>query len=274
MIKDVITYLNAKIETLGFFNTVLCLCERIEREDKVYPAQYTSSGEYKRINLDSEGSLCYWRKNGDVSISEEENSGGVGVQYRTTAPLKFIGYIKKEPGKDDQYFSDNIISGIIGNLTINNSALKTALKAKMVRVSSTRYSTDSRLVGREEYDNIDFEVKYTHAYFSIDFELVFVTATQCYTDICGDLPINFGYVTIKDSDGNILEEVKCGSEYTCDSGGTATVENSNASYSDTVESGETLVIPDTTVNVYIDGELNQTVSLVTLDPSEQINISI
>ncbi len=183
MISDVITYLNAKLTTLGFFNNVICLAERIEREGRVYPALYASGGNYVEINLDNSGSTCYWRKNGNVSVNEEDNVSGIGVQYRTNIPLKFVGFIPKTYA-DNQYFADNIIAEIIGNLTTSNSALKQALKAKVARVTATSYNTDGRLVGLEEYDNINFEPNYTHAYFSIDFNIIFVTNNQCYNTIC------------------------------------------------------------------------------------------
>ena len=195
MISDVITYLNAKLEVLGYFNNIICLAERIEREGKVYPALYASNGEYAEINLDVNGSVCYWRKSGDVTVSEEDNSSGIGVQYKTIVPLKFVGFLKKETS-DYQYFADNLIAGIIGNLTVNNSALKAALKAKTVRVTVSKYTTDRLTVGKEEYDNINFEALYTHAYFSIDFVLTFVTNTQCYTDICDNLPFTFSFPAV------------------------------------------------------------------------------
>lgn len=249
MLKDSITYWNSKLSNRGFFNTVICLAERIEREGKVYPAQYAGGGEYKAINLDSDGSTCYWRKNGDVSISEEPNSGGIGVQYRTSVPLKFVGFIPKTYA-DDQYFADNVVSEIIGIVTTTNSALKSAFKAKSVRLTATKYVTDGRIVGQEEYDNISFEPEYTKAYFSIDFDLVFVTASQCYTEICSDFPIN-GYVTILDGDGNEIARVNCGGSYVCEgSGGDC--------------SGD--------YEIYVDGVLNQNGSSSDLT-TETFNIS-
>lgn len=181
--KNIITYLNEKIALLGYFNNVICLAERIEREGRIYPAQYTTAGNYMEINLDQFGSTCYWRKNGEVTISEEDNTGGVGVQYRTSIPLRFIGFIPKTYA-DDQYFADTIIGEVIGTLTTDNSALKSMVKAKIARVTATKYNTDGRLVGLDEYDNINFEPSYTNAYFSIDFDLIFVTNNQCYNTIC------------------------------------------------------------------------------------------
>jgi hypothetical protein len=79
--------------------------------------------------------------------------------------------------------------------------------------------------------------------------------------------------TLTDEDGNYLldEDGNCisGEGAVCLD---ATVENSDASYSVTVESGGTLVLPDTTVNIYVNNVLDQTVNLVTLK-DETINIS-
>lgn len=216
MIKDVINYLNAKIDALGYFNNILCLAEKIEREGRVYPAIYNGMNEYNEINLDQEGSICYWRKNGDVSISTQENSTmACPIQYQTSVPLKLVCFIPKDNYTNDQYFADNLCSEIIGYLTTNNAALKIVLKAKKATVIANKYVTDARSVGNEEYDNINFEARYTHAYFSIDYDLVFITNDQCYIDICNNLPVDFGYVTI--TDGEDIIKIKCGNTYTCNS---------------------------------------------------------
>lgn len=275
MIKDCITYLNAKLDSLGYFNDIICLAEKIEREGRFYPAIYVGN-EYKEINLDVNGSVCYWRKSGDVNITEQENiTLSKNIQYEMNVPLKLICFLEKGVYANDQYFADNLASEIMSYLTTNNSALKIATKAKKVSVVATSYKTDSREVGSEEYNNIDFEARYTHAYFSIDFELKIVTNNQCYADICADVPVNFGYVSIYDGSGTLLEKVACGGTYICSGGdcADATVENSDATYSSAVASGATLVLPDTTFNVYIDGSLNQSSTFVTLG-NETINISL
>jgi len=273
VLSNVITYLNTKITNLGYFNNVICLAERIEREGRIYPAQYASNGEYAEINLDSLGSCCYWRKNGDVTVSEESNTGGIGVQYRTNIPLKFVGFLKKTYA-DDQYLSDNLISEIISVVTTSNSALKAGLKAKIVRVVADTYSTDRISVGQAEYDNISFEANYQYAYFSIDFNLTFVTNNQCYTDVCNDLPIN-GYVIIYDGSGDEIARVNCGGSYVCTGGGTcadATVRNSDSSYSTTVASGGTLVLSDESFDVYMDSVLLSSFTYIPLS-GDDINIT-
>lgn len=220
MVKDIITYLNAKINNVGYFNTIYCLAEKIKRGEEIYPAIYIGNNEYKDIVLDDTGAnTSYWRKNGDVTISDQTNqTTAIGVEYLMTIPLKLVCFIKKENNStNDQYFADNISASLIANLTTNTSALKTAMKAKKVSIIANKYSTDSRSVAAEEFDNISYEPSYNYSLFSIDFDITIITNNQCYSDLCSDLPIDFGYVTILDGDGNIIEKVLCGGEYICGS---------------------------------------------------------
>jgi hypothetical protein len=53
----------------------------------------------------------------------------------------------------------------------------------------------------------------------------------------------------------------------------ADVENTDLTYTATVASGATLVLPDTTYNVYVNGVLDTTFSEPTLTPTLNINIT-
>jgi hypothetical protein len=77
-------------------------------------------------------------------------------------------------------------------------------------------------------------------------------------------------VTVTDGDETI--QVLAGGTYTCE-GGTASVVVSNSNDTYSVTTDENLELPNTTVNVYVDGALNQTGSIVTLDPNQVINIT-
>ncbi len=77
-------------------------------------------------------------------------------------------------------------------------------------------------------------------------------------------------VTVTDGDETI--QVLAGGTYTCEGGSASVVvSNSNDSYS--VTTSTNLELPNTTVNVYVNGTLNSTGTIVTLDPNETINIS-
>lgn len=78
-------------------------------------------------------------------------------------------------------------------------------------------------------------------------------------------------VTVTDGDETI--QVLAGGTYTCEGGSAElNVSNSNGSYD--VDITEDLVLPNTTVNVYVNGVLNSTGTIVTLDPNQVINISV
>ena len=260
MIQDTITYLNTRLESLGYFNEILGLAERIEKATLVYPAIY-SNGEYNQINLDSAGSLSYWRKNGDLSYSEQPSTTKIGQEYIATLPLRFVGFMFKEDSLDDPYFAYNVAQTVIGTLTNNSVALKQSLKALRVNVSATKTSLDGRLLALEEYEKIDFEPRYNWAYLSIDFKVEIVTNQNCFDTLCNTIPTEFhcGVVRILNEAGELITEVDCGDSYTvtetCED---ATVHNSDDTYEVTVASGGDLELEDITFNVYVNGVFNQT----------------
>jgi hypothetical protein len=53
----------------------------------------------------------------------------------------------------------------------------------------------------------------------------------------------------------------------------ATVENSDSSYTNTVASGGTLVLPDTTVEIFLDGASQGTSTFPTLEPTTNVNLT-
>lgn len=184
MLEILINYFNGKLTTSGYFNSVLCLAEIIEREKTTYPAIYINS-EYKRIELDPKGSVCYWRKSGDVSFSQQENTSKVGViEYTTNVPLRLVCFIKKDLANNNSYFADNVVEKLKSTLSTNTAVLNSILKAKKTLIVATKYKTNGREVAIEEYSGIDYEPRYTHAYFSVDFEVKIVSNQNCFNDIC------------------------------------------------------------------------------------------
>jgi hypothetical protein len=80
-------------------------------------------------------------------------------------------------------------------------------------------------------------------------------------------------ITVTDSDGTIynvpaITDVVCTFNPPCED---ATVTNSDESYFQTVASGDTLILPDTTYNVFVNGVLQNSIEVPTLK-DETINI--
>jgi hypothetical protein len=87
-----------------------------------------------------------------------------------------------------------------------------------------------------------------------------------------DTGFTSGCPNVTVTDGSETIQVLAGGTYTCEGGSASVVvSNSNDTYSVTTD--ENLELPNTTVNVYVDGILNQTGSIVTLDPNQTINIT-
>jgi hypothetical protein len=73
------------------------------------------------------------------------------------------------------------------------------------------------------------------------------------------------------TDGDEVVQVGSGQNYTCSSsGGSITVTNTNGTYNET--SSVDFELPDTTLEIYVDGELEETITFVTLDPDAVITI--
>jgi len=94
----------------------------------------------------------------------------------------------------------------------------------------------------------------------------------------GDTGAGCPVVLIYDEDGNVIDTIEAGGSYVCNTGGggvclDANVTNSNSTYSNTVASGGTLILADTTYSIYVNGVLNATTTLPTLDNSQNINIT-
>jgi hypothetical protein len=102
---------------------------------------------------------------------------------------------------------------------------------------------------------------------AMSFDVIMMSEmTVCDTGFVSGCP----NVTVTDGDETI--QILAGGTYTCE-GGTASVVVSNSNDTYSVTTDEDLELPNTTVNIYVDGILNQTGTIVTLDPNSIINIT-
>lgn len=258
MIESIITYLNLKLSDSGYINDVLTLAKRIERETIVYPAIYTSN-EYSQINLDSQGSLSYWRLNNDIVYSEQPSTTTIGLEYLTSIPLRLVVFAKKDSSLNNAYFEERLVIDLTKRLTTDTAYIKNILQAKKVLISAKKTNIDGRILAQEEYDKVDFEPRYDWAYISIDFEVSVITNQNCFIDLCDNSPsLHCGVVRIVDENGTLITTVDCGDTYVCSTaGGTADVTNSDDTFNATVDCGSTLTLEDTDYTIYVNGVLNQ-----------------
>lgn len=88
-----------------------------------------------------------------------------------------------------------------------------------------------------------------------------------------DTGFTSGCPNVTVTDGASSVQVLAGGTYTC-VGAPASVVVSNSNDSYLVTTSTNLELPNTTVNVYVNGSLNSTGTIVTLDPNQVINISV
>lgn len=166
------------------------------------------------------------------------------------------------------YFPFNIHS-ILKNIAFKSNSLtvttygkydKKSYEQKSIVKDSNGYSPNYQYVYKKFFNvEVDFLDKYSDLGSRIN---------------CDESGQNCEPVTIVNTSGDTITTVPSGGTYVEGSGGAcanATVSNSNDSYTQSVASGGSLELPDTTVNIYISGSLISTTTIVTLD-SETINL--
>lgn len=188
MIKATITYINGKLDPLNYFEKLYGLCEIIVKGDKTFPAEYKSKGEYKQISdFDKYNGVCYIRKNGDVSISDETNTlQACGILSNVNIPLKLVIIIpRKKLDCDDNYSEDVIAQTIIRALITRSPDFKVALNARQASINIDSYSTDSIAVMEGEYSNFGKkDINYKFAYLSLDISVTALVTHDCLTQDC------------------------------------------------------------------------------------------
>jgi len=146
---------------------------------------------------------------------------------------------------------DSVIRGEIDELERHSDLVQIAEDI----IAQLRHPAYKWRINRDTLFNLDLLVEYSPK------NLAGVTFTVSVEVAKGDDRCNIPFVTPPYPNEG-------GGTTTCAS---ATVKNSNNTYTVTVASGGTLTLPDTTYNVYVDNVLENTVTVATLD-NETINI--
>lgn len=184
ILESSITTLNTAIEALNYFEKQHVLVDRVRNQEKIYPAEYCTDGEYQEINFDNFDGVSYWRKTGVVTIGEGATDIACNDVVQFTYPIRLVGAIKKEKlSKDDAYSEERIIQTIIGTVTGSNGVIKGLVKAKSVFIRPTSHDDDALRILQTEYSELD-NINYNLAYFRIDFDLVILIRENCIQKEC------------------------------------------------------------------------------------------
>jgi hypothetical protein len=166
------------------------------------------------------------------------------------------------------YYPDWVHSLLKNYAFVSNSLIVTTYNKldkhryahKAIVKDSTGYAPDYTHLNKKWYKvEVDFKDKYDDTGFRKN---------------CAPSGINCEPVNILNEDGETVDTVPAGGDYVIPaSGSPATVSNSDNTFSENVSCGSSLELEDYTINVYVNGALNQTAtspSMVDLT----INISV
>lgn len=278
MIKTIIEYNNAKLQLLGYINKVFGLTQRVVKQseagDKVYPAEYCGNGNFTNVtDFDFAQGLSYWKKTGNVRVSESSQESMIGAKRMVvfTYPMQLIISVPKSKlSNDDAYSSDRIANSIAKNLNDNNSALKSQISARKVEINMTDYNDRIEDIFREEMSGTDLKYDYNFDLVAIDFDIIVELNQSCLEDECNYYGMTLceilnKLVNAQNRRDCILPEFDFADD----------LDFNSLSAQQIVDLMVQLDCDDCagTINVYLDGALNQTIVSSDLD-AEVVNISL
>lgn len=189
MIKEAIQHIELILEQMNLFEKVYSQVELVINSDKkVIPAVYIGNGKYKQVEYSANNGTIYVRKNGNVSFNEIEVIGIPACEVATQVriPLRVVAFKNKNRLPIDcSYTEDLLAETIIHHLSTNNKGLKKSANALQASIQITGIDTNSSSVWNDETDNVEqIDVNYTIACVAIEFDVVLLTNTNCFNNMC------------------------------------------------------------------------------------------
>lgn len=261
MISGIISYINTRLETLGYFTKLHTLCEIVTKKsddgESSFPAEYCTNGEYKSIDIDFHKGILYHRLASNITQDElEEKLGGCDQELQRTFPMRLVFVAPKNAlNQNDNFIDLKILDNIRASITAANvKSIATALKLSNVEIRANEWTYNRDEILSDEYSEIEIDVPFDSILGRIDYDIILTGAASCfeYWDCDGDTTeISFcSPVKIYNSGGDVVATIDSGGFYTlappsaCDA---ASISNSDSSYNATVASGGALIIPDETI---------------------------
>lgn len=264
MLKVVITYLNLNLGLLNYFDLTRCLCElKVDSEGKTSPKEYISNGNWDNIDFDAKDGVSYWRLRDEIATIPIESIYKAGKRVEVTIPLKLVFSVpRRKLTEDDAYSFDRIRQTISKQFNIDDGDLKNTLGCEKVEISSPTANGDAKDVWDAETENTGtHEPNYNVVFGSVDIDVKLIYKGSCLPteceDVDSDILHSFDFCSAAVRDRLTDAQVTCLEDALCGVCAGVTVENSDSSYSTTVASGGTLIIPDTAISANGDLVINQ-----------------
>lgn len=187
MINNVIDILKTRLALSGLVSQSYGLCELVtDAKGQTSPKEYCGSDQWNEVSdYGNYSGVSYWRKSGDISMSESTGNVACDRFIDFTIPLYLVIAVRKSVLNDDQYTPDAIATTIIRDLIGNSSVLKSAVGARRAAVSVTGYDTDAESVMAREYNAVDAaRIRTDYAHISLNVSVAISIKSDCIPNDC------------------------------------------------------------------------------------------
>lgn len=224
MLEALLTYLNNQIKAVHPDWEVLGLADAIPKGEITVPA-VLCNGEHQAINLDAAKGTSWWVRRREDAIETIDGSRFAKAEdfERRTYYLRLYAYAQK--GYQERTGStgaDALARNLMPSLRLNSPrTLRVQLSISGIEGKTGAVYTDAQALYAEQFKGATAKnLDYTSPFFSLDYTLQIEGPVSCFAASCD--------ISIPDA-------------------GEATVQNSDGTYSQSVEAGDTLNLPDITV---------------------------
>lgn len=187
MINNVIDILKTRLSLSGLVSQSYGLCELVtDAKGQTSPKEYCGSDQWNDISdYGNYAGVSYWRKSGDITMSESTGNVACDRFIDFTIPLYLVLVIRKSVMNDNQYTPDSIATTIIRDLIGNSATLKSAVGARRASVSVTGYDTDAESVMAREYNAVDAaRIRTDYAHISLNVSVTISIKSDCIPNDC------------------------------------------------------------------------------------------
>lgn len=188
MLNHIITYLNTRLATTGYFTRMYEFVELKPQKDQPVAPMYYCNGEYKDVsNFDEEQGTSYIRLRSQIIITERTNTHVSGeTLLNVSYPLRVVGVVKNKHLSDNTAFrSASLVQDIAMALTDTLAIqLNASLKSRSVDILASSLNTDSIAVMREEMPAVSERYEYTIV--AVDINVNIEISQDCYRNACGN----------------------------------------------------------------------------------------
>lgn len=189
MIQAVACDIGTRVMATGYINRHYEYAEMIRVGEDVYPAQYTSAGQYDDIFRIDVNGHSYLRKNGKITFGLPERGDNIkltscgGDDFITLRlPLRLVLTVPKLKLSDDAFSDERLASEIMR--AISGTVELSGVDAREIKYTITDYDTDSLSVWNAEVQGPKHQMNFNYSYIAVGLSVDITINPACMDTLC------------------------------------------------------------------------------------------